>query len=103
MKYENEQFVGGSIQLDGNEFRGCEFRDCQAVFAGGELPDMSDCSFYQVNFVLDGPALQTAQFFAMFAGTQFGDVMLQQFFGMLSRGLVPGQVDVHRPHGATLN
>ena len=34
-----------TVELDGEQFSDCEFRDCRMVFRGGEPPKFADCRF----------------------------------------------------------
>ena len=48
-----------TVQLDGEAFSDCEFRDCRLVYAGGEPPAFSGCSFVGSDWKYDDAAART--------------------------------------------
>lgn len=60
--YRNERFSNQRVAVDGNRYEGCSFSDCRLVYAGGEMPTFSGCTFRQTNILLDDAADRTAQY-----------------------------------------
>lgn len=48
-----------TVQLDGETFSDCEFRDCRLVYAGGEPPQFRGCSFIGCDWKYDEAAART--------------------------------------------
>lgn len=48
-----------TVELDGEEFTGCEFRSCRLVFRGGEPPQFVDCRFEACDWRFEGAAANT--------------------------------------------
>lgn len=48
-----------TIALDGEAFRGCEFRACRLVYSGGEPPQFDNCKFDDCDWRLDDSASRT--------------------------------------------
>lgn len=48
-----------TVQLDGEEFYNCEFRDSRLVYSGGEVPIFSGCSFDDCEWKFDEAAQRT--------------------------------------------
>lgn len=45
-----------TVELDGQTFSDCEFRDCRLAYAGGEAPTFVNCRFDDCEWRFDGPA-----------------------------------------------
>lgn len=45
MTFHEHTFENETVNLDSNEFVGCEFIDCTLTYAGGEVARMAHCSF----------------------------------------------------------
>lgn len=60
----NSVFRGGQIPIDGEHFEHCTFENCVLVYAGGQLPTMSSCTFVDCNWHFDGPSARTCAFLA---------------------------------------
>jgi hypothetical protein len=56
-----ETFDSQEIVLDGQEFRGCTFKDCKLVYSGAPAR-VTGCTFNSLDFHLKGPAAETAKF-----------------------------------------
>jgi len=61
-KFEKQTFADTSIVIDGNEYVGCRFSQCEIIFAGGSLPNLTNNSFTDCRWTFDGPAGRTVQF-----------------------------------------
>lgn len=53
MDYVNETFEGVTVDLDGNSFKNCTFRDVTFKFGGGDLT-MENCGMDRFRFQFDG-------------------------------------------------
>ena len=62
MKYQGETFINTTIELDGNEYDGCDFKNCTIIYRGGELPSLANCSFGSPNFIFEDSAQNTLVF-----------------------------------------
>jgi hypothetical protein len=51
--YKNENFEGVTVDLDGNSFKDCTFRDVTFKYAGGDLT-MENCGMDRFRFQFDG-------------------------------------------------
>ena len=43
MTHTNDTFEGMDVEIDGESFIDCRFKDCRLVYSGGDLPSMSGC------------------------------------------------------------
>jgi len=64
MKHENDSFIGSQVNLDGNEYQGCVFRNCTLVYSGGKPPSFINCSFDGIRLNFVGSAGDTLGFLA---------------------------------------
>ena len=48
-----------TVNLDGESFADCEFRDCRMVYTGGELPHFDSCKFEGCDWRFDEGAGRT--------------------------------------------
>ncbi len=60
--HENTTFENSTVQLDGQEFRSCTFRDCQLTYGGGKPPVLVGCKFYGLSMAFTGAAADTLTF-----------------------------------------
>ena len=65
MHYAGKRFEGEEVELDGNRFEGCVFRNCRLVYSGGGLPDLVGNNFEHCHFKLEGAAKHTIAFCRM--------------------------------------
>lgn len=62
-EYRNQVLENQEVQIDGNSFFGCTFRNCRMIFkATGAPVQMEDCKFEGVRWDFEGPAFQTLNF-----------------------------------------
>lgn len=66
MKITGKFFQGETIVLDGHHFDNCDFDGCTIVFNGESLFGLTDCRFYEPNFVFDKYALNSLQALSIF-------------------------------------
>jgi hypothetical protein len=56
MKYQGQPFSNRTVELDGNEYDGCDFQNCTMIYRGGEIPSFTNCSFGSPNFIFEDSA-----------------------------------------------
>jgi hypothetical protein len=57
-----------TVNLDGETFSACEFRDCRLVYSGGELPVFDDCRFEKCDWKFEGAAARTLVYMKLMWG-----------------------------------
>ncbi|MBW1768351.1 MAG: hypothetical protein JRJ65_15055 [Deltaproteobacteria bacterium] len=62
MKYKNKTFNEEKILLDGNEYFGCTFNNCEVEYSGGKPPFIEDCEFHSPCITFSGNASDTINF-----------------------------------------
>lgn len=62
MKYISEDFNNTTVQLDGNTFESCNFRDCVLEYSGGRPPSIVKCVFTDSSFTFAHQAGDTIKF-----------------------------------------
>lgn len=67
MIYENLLITDEDVVVDEQIFRNCRFVGCRIVYNGGNIPEFTDCAFESCQWVFDGPAENTIQYFALLA------------------------------------
>lgn len=65
MHYTGRRFEGEEMELDGNHFEGCVFRNCKLVYSGGTVPELIGNDLEHCHFKLEGPAQHTIAFCRM--------------------------------------
>jgi hypothetical protein len=60
--FQDTNYQGQRVELDGNEYRRCVFRECVLVYKGGPLPFLSESVFYTCQFAFEDAAERTLQF-----------------------------------------
>ena len=59
-EHNGETFTGRRVDLDGNAFENCTFKDCQICYSGGKMSRVTGCRFEgDCTFHLDGAAART--------------------------------------------
>jgi hypothetical protein len=56
MLYTDREFIGQTVNLDGNRFVNCRFQDCQLVFYAYEPVSFDRCVFDECDWVFEGAA-----------------------------------------------
>jgi hypothetical protein len=64
MRYENLHFTDETVAVDDNQYENCRFTASRIVYAGGGVPVFANCVFDSCQWVFDGPAENTIQYFA---------------------------------------
>lgn len=62
MRYDNKSFFRERVVVDGNEYRGCTFSNCQLIYRAEEMFILVDCLVQNPQWVFDGPAANTIKF-----------------------------------------
>ena len=57
-------FTDEDVHIDEAKFINCIFRSSRIIYAGKPLPGFTNCSFDSCQWVFDGPAENTIQYFA---------------------------------------
>jgi hypothetical protein len=92
-RYDDSEFTGMDIELDGNEYHGCRFERCRLVYRGGELLSMVRCNFSGCQFVFHDAAARTVNFMrAVYHGMEGGqEVIEQMFYSIRKKPSSPGE------------
>src|SRR5215218_1853227 len=54
-----------NVVVDGKTFNNCRFVECRILYKGGKVPEFTNCAFESCQWVFDGPAENTIQYFAL--------------------------------------
>jgi hypothetical protein len=74
-------FVNGDrVEVDGGTFVNCNFRWAILLYAGGEHPKFEDCTFGDVSWRFEGPALRTIQLLQLMGGSAEGQEFIKDLF-----------------------
>lgn len=74
---ENQVFRDQSVEVDGKQFRKCNFRNARLSYAGGALPAFVDCKFSNVSLEFTQGAANTIAFLGGLKGRGF-DIAIEQ-------------------------
>jgi hypothetical protein len=66
MRFENKVLKNGKVELDGNEYINCEFRNCKLIYRGKLPPKFEKCSFVDYKIALRECAANVANFLTAF-------------------------------------
>jgi hypothetical protein len=64
-RHFKEWFENQKIVVDGQEYEGCTFVECELIYCGGEPPSLSNDEFVRCTWHLADAALRTLGFFAV--------------------------------------
>lgn len=62
VKIVNKTFHNESVTVDGKDFSECTFTNTVLIYAAGEVPSFSNCTFDAVALEFEGAATHTLQF-----------------------------------------
>ena len=93
--FQNTTFRNETVDLDGNEFHGCDIQDCLLIYRGGELPVLVNCVIAQCDFAFDESARNTIAFFRAFYRGGFQPVIDEIFHSIRTRGTPPSVETIH--------
>lgn len=91
MDHKDQIFEGSTVELDGNSFVNCTFRDVTFVFGGGQL-DMTNCQMESFRFQFAGDLARGLHALYQLFGT---DGMLSIIRGFTQPS--PGPVEIMPP------
>ncbi|WP_226571258.1 hypothetical protein [Mangrovibacter yixingensis] len=65
IKYISSVFENSVVELDGNHYEKCTFKDCIIVFKGLKTFNLINCNFSGCKWTFEGPAANTVNFLKM--------------------------------------
>jgi hypothetical protein len=68
------------VETDGGTFIDCDFRWAVLLYGGGEHPKFENCTFGDVSWRFEGPALRTIQLLQLMAGSPEGQEFIKDLF-----------------------
>lgn len=81
--FTHNQFDDTTIKLDENSYDHCRFYRSTLVYAGGLPPSITNCTFVNCRFVLDGAASNTVQWLAtLYAQGGYFKEMVEKAIGI---------------------
>jgi len=60
--HQNQSFSNESVELSGNQFHGCTFKNCKLVYRGDISPTFKDNHFIDSVFMFSDAAIRTIYF-----------------------------------------
>ena len=81
MSETKKQTLTGVVELDGNTFIECEFKDAQLTYRGGMAPSFANCRFTNARFNFEDSAANTVNFLRAMLPLQTN--MRQVVFGLM--------------------
>lgn len=86
MHYENKNFENQTVQLDGNTFKYCMFKNCILEYGGGDHIGLDECTFISPKLKLSGAAERTYKFFRwMWNNGEVGKSFVEDFIAQVRR------------------
>ena len=84
---ENQRYVGERVDLDGNDYLRCTFKECELVYSGSGSVGLDDCVFASCEWSLDGAASATMRFLrGVYHGVgDYGQQMVASLFAEIRR------------------
>lgn len=73
MNFKDQVLKNSEVELDGNHYIRCTFRNAKLVFRGKALPTFDNCLFDNIKFALRDGADQTAAFLFTINHLGFGE------------------------------
>lgn len=88
MKYTNQTFTNQEIILDGNQFEGCTFDNCNFVFSGG-VTEINGCNIDPFNLTFAGAASSTLGFMReIYKGGELEKELIERTFANIRNSVV---------------
>lgn len=81
--HKDETFEDATVDLDGETFENCTFRNVTLAYSGGEPPVLDGCKFEEFTFDFRGAASNTALFMRALSEAPGGDDIIRQNFPAL--------------------
>lgn len=82
-RHENQTFENTTVELDGNTFVKCAFKNVTLTYSGGEPPYLDGCKFDDFTFDFRGAASNTAIFMRALSEAPGGDQVIRKNFPAL--------------------
>lgn len=100
MNFLNQIFDNERIELHGNSYHGCTFKQCELVYDGDRSPTFNDNEFVDSVFIFSGAALRTLYFMSnMFHSGDGGREVIEKTVNDLKNGNIHGhEVRTIKPH-----
>lgn len=70
----SKAFTDAILHVDGQGFLDCEFRRCDLIYSGGELPNFDGCTFDACRWQLDAHAKRTLGYLHFLIGLKDDNV-----------------------------
>jgi hypothetical protein len=86
--YESLLITDEDVDVDGKTFKNCRFVGSRIIYEGGEVPKFTNCIFERCQWVFDGPAENTIQYFALLYNGlgPGGHELIEGIFDSIRRG-----------------
>jgi hypothetical protein len=68
------------VEADGGTFIDCDFRWAVLLYGGGEHPTFENCTFGDVSWQFEGPALRTIQLLQLVSPSAEGHDLIKDLF-----------------------
>jgi hypothetical protein len=75
MRFTGREFVGRRLEIDGNIYDRCKFRDCDLLFSAKDPIHLVDCTFKDCRLHFEGPAELTLSALRDLYQTGFADLI----------------------------
>lgn len=100
MRYSNETFENQRLELHGNRYSDCTFRNCELVYDGDYSPTFHNNEFINSTFVFSGAALRTLYFMSnMYHTGEGGREVIDKTLMEMKQGKIHGhEISTARPH-----
>ncbi len=93
MFYQDKTFTGERVELQGNAFHGCTFKDCELVYRGEPSPNFQDNNLIDSVFVFTDAAICTLYFLAnIYHAGRGGQEVVERTFEDIRRGAIHGRM-----------
>ena len=92
MIHQGEAFENQRIELSGNRFHNCTFRNCELVYRGEPSPTFQDNEFIDTVFVFADSAIRTLYLLSnLFHAGEGGREVVEQTFEDIRQGAIHGR------------
>jgi len=100
MNYSNYTFNNERLDLHGNSFHNCTFKNCELVYEGDRSPTFKDNQFIDTVFVFTGAAVRTLYLLGnIYHAGEGGHEVIDKTFSDIRDGAIHGhEVRTTAPH-----
>ena len=100
MNYSEHTFNNERIDLHGNSFRDCTFKNCELVYDGDRSPTFTGNKFIDTVFVFTGAAVRTLYLLGnIYHAGEGGHEVIEKTFNDIREGAIHGhEVRTIAPH-----